>query len=314
MFKLNGIKIGAAFLLLSSTVGANVIIDNQLIPTEDIVNIQIVPGSNTLIINTTDPYVIMRADSGPVTPTNDVVINRFTAAPSTFVEGGSTTIAWETQNANSCTPTGGTAAWRSTSISLDGNGNGSTSIQIAAPNPYTFGLTCTGVNGQSPPRQVIVNVIAESTPQTPANCDAASLPGGIIVDWSTLWGGAFPGPGGHTEIVTGIPQRSYKAFKFNTGNATGQGSVVPVVLSNTTGAWKVSFSECPGDFVTVAPDCRPMVSSGGGIAWSTEDKPRKCHLEQNKDYYFNVTYTDGVSPNSPSCTGACEAKLQYSRY
>lgn len=314
MFKLKGIKLGAAFLLLSGTVGANVMIDNQLIPTEDIVSINITPGTNTLIINTTEPYIIERANSGPVTPTNDVVIDRFTASPSTLVEGGFTTLSWQTQNADFCTPTGGTPTWRSTSIALDSNGNGSTNIQIDTPSSYTFGMYCTDINNQdSPPRQAIVNVTAQSNPQTPANCDAPSLTGGIE-NWSAVWGAVFPGPNGlSNERIVSVARYGYKALKFNTANATGYGAVIPLVPTSTGGVLKVSISECPGDFAVTAPNCQPTFSVGEGVNWSTTGMFRTCDLELNKDYYLNLTYTNGVTA-SPGCTGACEIKLQYNKY
>ncbi len=308
MLKLNGIKLGAAMLLLSCTVNASVIIDNQQIPTEDIVSINITPGTGTLIINTAVGYNVAPAGGTTPPPPGAVAITSFTASSNSFVEGGSTTLSWATQNATYCTPSNGTANWRSKNITLP---SGSTSIQITASGSYGFTLTCTGAGSGTATRNVTVNVSAEPTTGS-TQCNSSALTGNTQ-NWSSFWGGSFPGPSGWAQVSGTVFYKGYKALKFNTGSARGNGWVVGVVPTNTTGMLLGAISECPGDFAVETLCKRKLGSGGTGLLWSTDGDARNCPLQNNKDYYLNITYTDGISPVG-GCTGNCQFTLQYNRY
>lgn len=304
MFKLNGLILGAVIFMLSSTVSASVIIDNQQIPTEDIVSIVITPGTGTLIINTTIGYDVAPSN-GTTPPVGSAAISSFTASPSTFVEGGSTTLSWVTQNATSCTPSDGTATWLNKNITL---ASGSTNIQISAPGSYAFTLVCTGADNLNATRNLVVTVTAESTP-TNTSCGSPAL-SGTETTWLEFWGIPFPGPG-YMQKEDPVPNRGYRAYKFNTGNVVDSGGLASVGVTHTSGSRLGSISECPGDF-QVSSDCKHSWGIGAGITWSTNGLQNSCALQPNTDYYFNITFVnDGVTPSNATCTGFCGVKLQH---
>lgn len=306
MFKLNGFRLGAALLLLSSTVNASVIISNQQIPDEDILSISITPGTGTLLINTKVDYDVVRSDGSSPTPTpaEDVAITTFRATPNSFVEGGSTVINWVTQNAVSCETANGTSSWLNESVALS---SGSATVQIDDQGSYGFTLICKDANNVSVTKNLTVTVTA--APVTGGTeCNAAAL-GGSLDSWKGLWQIDFPQPG-YANQTDVIPNRGYKAYKFNTGNIVDNGLIVTVGTTYTSGTRLGSISECPGDF-SVPNACSHTWGIGGGITWATDGTTGACQLKPNTDYYMNVTFTDGTNPASASCTGTCYVKFQH---
>jgi hypothetical protein len=307
MFKLNGFKIGAALLMLSSIANAAVIIDSQQIPSEDIVSITISPNSGNMFITTAVGYEV-KPVGGVVTPPppSDVSINTFTASPSTFVAGGSTTLSWTTVNATSCTPSGGNSDWAGRAINL---ANGSANIPLTVAGTYSFILTCQSSTGDTDAKNVTVQVTEEADPQG-TTCDASPL-GGTSVTWSNFWQGDYPYVGNASKNAT-VPRNGYIAFEFETSDAvSGSSSIVSVGNTITSGTRKISISECPGDF-TVSNACKHTFGIGGGVGWSTTAASNTCLLQPNKTYYMNVTFTDGVDSTSSTCTSTyCQATLQY---
>jgi hypothetical protein len=303
MSKLNGIKMGAALLMLSSIASAAVVIDNTQIPSEDIVSITISPDSGNMFI-TTDVGYEVKPVGGPTTGT--VAVSSLTASPLSFVAGGKTTVSWVTAYAESCNPTGGTSAWRNTSITRP---SGSSDVYIATPGTYAFTLTCTGSSGSTAFRSLDVQVTQEPV-VTGTNCSASPL-AGSSQSWMNFWKSEFPQPRYSTVTDYYVPKNGYHAYKFNTGNVQGDGSVVSISNTMTAGTRTGSISECPGDFAVVNA-CKHTWGLGGGIGWTTIGTANNCQLKPNTDYYLNVTFTNGTDSTSSTCsTSNCAATMQH---
>jgi len=234
-----------------------------------------------------------------VTP---VTFTSFSATPNEIVEGESTTLSWSTENADSCTPSGGTGGWDSTIIDLP---NGNASITIATTGTYTFNLDCHGPSGDQQTRSDVVTVTPEQQ-----LCDSVTLAGNVV-NWSSFWSAGFPGP--VYENVTNwiIPRTGYLAIAFNTAGIIDDGKISALENPASPGLRIGSISQCPGDFNTPA-ECSDVWGLGGGIEWTTNGKSGACDLDSNTAYYFNITFTDGVNPNSTHCNAApCRINLQH---
>jgi hypothetical protein len=290
MRNLNGFKWIYALAVLSITASADLIIDNQTIPGSDIQSITISPVSGNIFVSTTPGY--------------DVTLTAFTASPLTITEGQTTTLSWTTANATSCTPTGGTGGWSNRAIALP---NGSTNITINIAGTYGFTLTCQGDSGTPAVRNI--SVTANSQPTNTGTCPAPTLVGSER-SWASLFIVGFPGPGYDNRFAT-IPRTGYYALKFNTGNVVDDGKMSSIETTVTDGVRLGAFSECPGIF-DVAPECTYIWGNGGGIRWATNGRSGACQLKPNTDYYFNITYTDGVSGATTSCySSPCITTLQH---
>ena len=303
MRNLNGFKWIYALVILSITASADIILDNQTIPGSDIQSITISPSSGNIFISTIPGYDVTRSGTTPPPP-GDVAITAFTASPLTITEGQTTTISWTTANATSCTPTGGTGGWPNRAIVLP---NSSTNITINTSGIYNFKLTCQGDSGTPAVRSITVS--ANAQPDPTGNCPAPSLVG-TERSWASLFIVNFPGPGYGNRHAT-IPRTGYYALKFNTGNIVDDGRMSSIETTVTDGVRLGAFSACPGIF-DVAPECTHIWGVGGGINWATNGKSGACQLKANTDYYFNITYTNGISGATTSCrTSPCITTLQH---
>lgn len=236
-----------------------------------------------------------------VTEPGSVAITSFTVSPSTITEGQSTTVSWTTDNAVSCTPSGGTGDWSSRSIGT----SGSTTITASAAASYVFTLTCndSGTGEDTSNAPLTVNTV------TTTDCAATPI-SGSVGKWENFWSAAFPYPGSETTHFE-IPRLGYGALKFNTGNVVDDGKISSIETTITDGLRLGSISECPGDF-NVPAECTHLWGIGGGIRWATNGRSGACQLKPNTDYYFNITFTDGVTPSTTSCrTSPCVTALQY---
>lgn len=234
-----------------------------------------------------------------------LTITSFNATPSEIVVGESTTLSWSTENADSCTPSGGTGGWDSTIITLP---NGSASITIAITGTYTFSLVCQGPDGDQQTSSTIVTATPEPQP-----CDYVTLEGNVV-DWSSFWYEGFPGP--VYENVTNwlIPQKGYLAIEFNTASVIDDGKISALENASSPGLRIGSISQCPGDF-NAPGDCSYVWGLGGGLEWATNGKSGACDLDPNTTYYFNITFTDGVNPDSTRCNAApCMINLQHANF
>jgi len=237
-----------------------------------------------------------------VTSPDAVAITSFSANPDSITEGETTTISWNTVNAVSCTPTGGTADWTAQSISLP---SGSANIAIASQGSYNFSLTCQGPDNDQQSKSDVVTVSPESQ-----SCDDVTLAGNIV-GWGTFWSAGFPGPSYENVTNWIIPQKGYLALEFNTGNINDDGKISALENSASPGIRTGSISQCPGDFNTPA-ECSYVWGLGGGLRWATNGKSGACDLESNTTYYFNITFTDGEDLNTSTCNNTpCRINLQH---
>ena len=236
------------------------------------------------------------------TPADAVAISNFTATPDSITAGGTTNLSWSTVNADTCTPTGGTGGWTSQSIAVP---NGNTNITISTAGTYNFNLVCQGPSGDQQTATEVVTVAPEQQ-----SCDSVTLAGNIV-NWSSFWFAAFPGPAYENVTNWIIPQRGYLALEFNTGNIVDDGKISALENSSTPGIRTGSISTCPGDF-DVPAECSYIWGLGGGLNWATNNKPGACDLDANTTYYFNITFTDGVDLNTTTCGAApCRINLQH---
>ena len=117
-----------------------------------------------------DPAV--SEDSVTVSPA--AVITSFSASSNSIAEGETTTLSWTTENASSCTASGGAGGWSGQNIGLPG---GSTPITIASVGEYTFTLTCDGVAGTPAVANEVVTVSAAAVISS-----FTATPGSLVVD------------------------------------------------------------------------------------------------------------------------------------
>ena len=299
---LKGIKWFLAAIFISGTINADLIIDSQVIPGSDIQAITVGPDTGNIFITTKTGYTVTPDASEPPPPSTDVVITSFLSSPSVITEGQSVNITWTSQNAATCTASGGAGNW-ATSVET----SGSTDIVINGAGTYTFTLQCIGDAG-SDQKQLVVTVNIPPAPKS--NCDAPSL-GGVTTDWSAFWdGSAFPDPV-FKDKFTAIPRNGYLAIEFNTGDTVDTGLLTSIESTATSGRRLGAISQCPGDFDVADDRCLHRWGVGGEIFWSTQGYSKACILEPNTTYYFNLTFTDGVDPASSECINAnCITKVR----
>jgi hypothetical protein len=287
---------------------ADVIVDGQHIQTADISNITIDPVTGDITVTAAGLYTVTRSgdenpNSGP-----SVVINSFTASASTILEGQSVTLSWNTTDADTCTPSQGGGGWATKTIALP---SGSTSVTLNTAASYTFRLDCSNDTPSTTFRTRTVNVEAPST-NTPTNCPSPTL-SGSTVGWLGHFGQAWPNPS-YSEVLTAIPRAGYLAIQFNTGNVVEDGGMASILHTSTEGNRLGAISECPGDFSQNLSDtlfnCTELWYIGGSVKWNTlaGDQLGECDLESNKTYYLNLTFTDGVDPNTDRCVASTSCR------
>ena len=238
---------------------------------------------------------------------NAVAITEFYALPVTISAGGSTIIGWATNNATTCTPSGGTGGWNSVDIASIGLASGETNITATTEGAIQFALTCQDADGGQTTSNVIVTVEPEAD-----NCPTPNL-SGRTVDWGDQWGTAFPGPTYKTTTIA-LPRYGYHAIEFNTGQVDDDGRVLGIENTNTTGIVFGAISKCPGDF-NVTRDCKYKWGLGGSIDWSTNNSSYSCEMDADTTYYLNLTFTDGDNPEETTCTSnLCNATMQHRNY
>lgn len=287
---------------------ADVIIDGQHVQAADISNITIDPVTGDISVSAGGLYTVTRSeddnpDSGP-----SVVINSFTTSASTILEGQSVTLSWDTTDADSCEPSQGGGGWSNKTITLP---SGQTDVTLNTAASYTFRLDCSNDTPSSTFRTVTVNVEAQST-DTPTDCPSPTLSGNTV-GWQGHFGSAWPDPS-YAEVLTTIPRAGYLAIKFATGSVVEDGGTASILHTSTGGDRLGAISECPGDFSERLPDtlskCTEQWYIGGSIKWNTLDGDQlgECDLESNKTYYLNLTFTDGVDPNTDRCSSSTSCK------
>ena len=232
-----------------------------------------------------------------------VEVLSFSASPNPVVVGNPTTLAWTIKDADSCTPTDGNAAWQALNIN-PAVANGSFEVTGLTEGPHTFTLTCTGPIGD--PAVAAVQIQVDAAPPV---CEDPDLTGETIT-WAEFWQDEFPDinlgvkPNGDPRdsrelqiFVTG-----YRAISFDTGNVSDTGLFESPDNIFVSGERVGVLSKCVGRFDNVPAACKFVWdTNSGGITWSTEGTLGACQLEANTTYYLNVTFTDGVDPDSTTC-------------
>jgi len=237
-----------------------------------------------------------------ISPADAVSITSFAASPDAITVNGTTTLSWDTVNAETCTPTGGAGNWASQNITLP---SGSAVITIENAGTYTFNLVCQGPSGDEETQADVVIVSPETQ-----SCDLVSLTGNTLA-WNLFWSAQFPGPSYQNVTNWIIPRQGFQALEFNTGSIIDDGKISALENSSTPGIRTGSISQCPGDF-DVPAECSYTWGLGGGLRWATNGKFGACQLDPNTTYYFNITFTDGVDPDTTSCDNApCRINLQH---
>ena len=140
-----------------------------------------------------------------------------------------------------------------------------------------------------------------------SDCSTVTLQGHVF-QWNSFFMDNWPGPKTQKKRVN-IPETGYIALKFYTGKVQDEGAVASIEAAGTHGYRLGSISLCAGKF-DVQTECQWKWGTHGGIFWDTTGLPDKCNLEANTTYYWNMTFTDGVDPNTSRCVGTfCETWL-----
>jgi hypothetical protein len=146
----------------------------------------------------------------------------------------------------------------------------------------------------------------------PADCQDTTTLQGSAKAWTAVFYQSFPGPTYENVMNIVIPQRGFWSVAFNTGSARDNGKLSLLENSASPGIRKGSISKCLGDFHAPPAECKYSWGLGGGILWATDGKAGACQLERGELYYFNVTYTNGVSPATSQCRATpCRINLQH---
>lgn len=207
MRKLNGL-FWLCLAMTAGTANADIIIDNQNIPSADISGISITPASGTLVITTKDPgYTVTKNVVG-----TNVAITNFSLSPTSIVAGGSTTVNWSTANAVSCAATNGVGGWSGSTIGLP---TGSKSITAATAGTYTFTLTCNGSEaGDTTTSNVTLTVTAANAvaiTSFTASPTTITEGGSTTLSWTTVNAVSCTptgGAGGWNALTISVPSGS----------------------------------------------------------------------------------------------------------
>jgi hypothetical protein len=234
-----------------------------------------------------------------VTASPAVVITDFSASPDLLLQGESTTLSWTTEHAVSCAPSGGTDGWDLLAIAVP---DGSAPLVLSTEGVHTFSLICEGAAGDQVTADITVTVEGNGCPTPPLT--------GTVKPWLDFWLEDFPKPVFDHRFAF-IPRKGYFALEFNTGNVIDDAKMTTIETTFEDGVRLGSFAECPGDF-DVAPECKYSWGISGGLRWATNGRAGACQLKPNTTYYFNVTFTDGVSGSTTTCDASnCVTNLEH---
>jgi hypothetical protein len=243
-----------------------------------------------------------------------VEILSFISTPGVITEGDSSTLSWTLKDATACTPSGGNAEWQG--LVLNGN-DSSFEFTNLAEGAYSFTLTCTGPIGD--PAVAVAQIVVEA----PLVCEPPDLTGATeTISWLAFWLADFPdinlglAPGGEPRDsrLLQIFGPGFRAIEFNTADVIDTGLFESPDNQFVSGPRLGVLSKCLGRFDNVPAACEFVwTNTSGGITWSTENAPGACQLDADTTYYLNVTFTDGVDPDSTSCDANedCYATIKH---
>lgn len=243
-----------------------------------------------------------------------VEVLSFSATPNPVVVGNSTTLAWTIKDADSCTPTDGTAAWQALSINPL-VANGSFEVTGLTEGVHIFTLTCTGPIGDPSVAVVHIEVDAVQVCETPdLTGETITWPAFYLTDFPDINLGSKPNGDPRDSRTMQIFAKGYRAIEFDTASVVDTGLFESPDNEFVDGERLGVVSKCLGRFDNVPAACKFVWdTTAGGITWSTEGASGACQLEANTTYYLNVTFTDGVDPDSTSCAPAedCFATIKH---
>lgn len=269
----------------------------------------------------------------PILPT----ISAFTVTPNEANPEDSVTLAWETENADSCAP--GISSYLQSEWEVQSLPVGSTTVTIpsnATEGEKTFSLRC--VNSEGPVSQsASLNVVVDSSPTDPENPEFCPSPDelapsgftrrthivctsttncseqadtGLHTTWTSVFGTEFPSSNKRSLY---LPRNRYASLRFTTGASVGSGQLGAIHEtfydgSGKFGPFTASISECQADFRASLGRCR--IRNDG--SWSVSTTIKRwgtgffdCQLEPNTTYYFNLMFydIDNIS-STPTCYGS----------
>lgn len=242
---INGIGLVCLILSVAATeaVATSVQVDNGDILTAD--KIQSIVIDNNIIkvtTNTTNPYNIVEVVGNP-TP----IVNLLADGQSEIQIPLNTdvTISWDVSNSTSCTTSGGTTVWQAQTITPDGQGNATGSVQILVDfeNPIDFNLECSDdigntanaaatVTGTNDVPDPVVTLLVENATTTEVDGNTDTI---LTFSWNVS---------NAVSCNTSLGNSAWQGVSINPVDGSASSSVdITVNLSNAT-----SFRlTCTGD-------------------------------------------------------------------
>ncbi len=298
-------------------------------------------GTSIGPINTAGSYVYTLTCTGPggasapssanvtasVAPPAASVVS-LTATPSTMQTGQSTSLAWSSSGATSCTASGGSGSdgWNGTvATSSAGTGVG----PINAAGSYVYSLTCTGAGGTGAPSSVIVNVNAAPSPAgilsftaTPSTLQAGQS---TSLAWSSSgatsctagggtgsdgWGGTVGTASAATAVgpLSAVGAVAYTLTCTGPGGASAPRTINVTVNAAVVGQPTVTLTINNANPAQIQPGQSPTLkwsstnavsctASGGAGGWSGSQAASSTGVA------LGVINTPGIYAYTLTCTG-----------
>ena len=222
-------------------------------------------------------YVNNSGSCQPPTPLPTVTIS---ASPSTVPYNSSSTITWTSNNATSCTASGGTNGWAG-SKNLSG-----TFYTGALTNTTTYYITCTNSSGSASDSTTVTVIPQTQNPTVTITANPSSIPynGSSTVTWSSANATSCTASGG----TNGWAGSKNLSGNFYTGNLTN-GVTYNIICTNSTGSANALTTVAVGSNNTCTD---PSALNYGGTL--------PCQYTQTQ----NPTVTIYANPSSVSYNGS----------
>jgi hypothetical protein len=313
------------FLLPTSLIAQNLILDGSTIPLDSSSSISIDPSTGD--ITATSQAGDLTCSSSSTAPTLSAV----TANPTSVISGGSSTISWTLSGqATSCTKSGD---WSGTFTGSDVTDGSHSSVVNGITANSTYSLQCSNNIGSSALLSANVTLASSANcvnqpPILSGNEDLTIIANGTAnsgtydgtykdfqqvaspVDWPGNWG---------DSISLSLTRNQYISASFITNSNNDLGRFQMATPGNTQGpasSTTLVISECPGDFTTHLNQakCQKIVGPSGSLKWATDPNASAssyCKLEKNTFYYLNIVHsitpTDSIDPADNFSTSSCGA-------
>lgn len=316
-----------SILIPNLLIAQNLILDGNNIPLDNTSTINIDPTTGDITATSQAGDLICSSSS---TSSTAPVLSSLTAAPSSVVSGGNSTISWTLSGqATSCTKTGD---WTGTFNGSDVTDGNHSSLVSGITANSTFSLQCSNSIGNSVLRSTSVTIATTTNcisqpPILNGNADTTIiaispiLPAGSYdgtykdfqqvpspIDWPSNFG---------DSISLRLDRNQYLSARFTTNSLSVKGRFQLATPGNTQGpssSGTLVISECPGDFTTHLNQvkCQRLVGASGGLRWATDSSASAstyCKLEKNTVYYLNIVHsispTNSVDPADNFSSSLC---------